>query len=341
MTVNIWRAHQLYCLFFLCLWLSYTVFKKQKLVGMTLFYMLANPLVTFHTNVSWGRYQTFIDFTSALAFGSSILLVTILSQLKLKQLDRLITILCWVNAVNALVVLYNGFGIFNNHTMDTTVLAMVIPLYLRGGRLPGWFLSGLSLYVIYYTGEVMAAATLAAVIFGYLFAISRRAKGISLIVVASLIAYYYPRVDHGSRPAIWATIMGWWWQNANHWFGAGGGSYQWLGPLAQMATGAKTDIAMSLHNDHLQLIFEYGFIGYALLAAVYIRAMWLVRRQAWAFSFLVGAAVAMMGYFPLQYLVSQLMVMGVLSVALYRDPRADILELQDLRIFDSPSHRTH
>lgn len=345
MKVEIWKAHQLYCLFALCLWFSYTIFKKHKLVGVAVFYMLVNPLITFHTNVSWGRWQLNIDFTSALAFAMTILLVTILSQLNLKKLDRLITILCWVNAINAVIVLFNGFGIFNNHTMDTTVLAMVLPLYLRGGRMVGWVLASFSLYIIYLQGEVMAAATLAAVIFGYLIATIPRAKGISLTVILSSIAglayYYFPRVDHGSRPAIWARIMGWWWENANHWFGAGGGAYQWLGPWSQMTAGAKTDIAMSLHNDHLQLIYDYGFIGYALLAMVYIRALWLARARPWVFSFLVGASVAMLGYFPLQYLVSELMILCILCVALYPDQPVALLELQDLRIFDSPSHRTH
>lgn len=81
--------------------------------------------------------------------------------------------------------------------------------------------------------------------------------------------------------------------------GAGIGSFQIFGVAIQRTNGLSLDqLWMSMHSDWLQLIFELGFLGSALVLYVYLDSLY--RSDTPTKIALVGAGVFALFYFPLQ-----------------------------------------
>ena len=319
MDIDIWRTHQFYFLICLILWLGHLLWKKDKSVALALAYVLLNAVFTFNGNFSWGtEIQKTIDYSSAVAFGSSTLLAFIFIAAPQRNVAVMFFFLECVAVIDAILILIYGFGIFNVGTMDTTFLAIMVPGMLRLGW-PGLIIASFFISTITTHGQVMAVATLVGAIMGYLLLKKKSAFWILIVIATITLWQIYPQLDPTSRPIEWKRFMDFWWENSNHLFGAGAGSFQWLGPDLQLKAGMTKDIYVSgMHNDHLQLIFEYGFVGYGLLAIVFCRALWKSRREAWLFSSLCAFAVAMIGYYPLQFLASQIALFCYLRMAIDR-----------------------
>ncbi len=298
----------MWALILLSIWFCSRIFKINKTASVLMGYVLIRGVFAFSSNPELGQ-----SFTGALSFGSSILLCGLFVWAPRSHVAKVLVILEAVAVIDALLVLKFGFGIFNARTMDTTFLSIMTPVILRR-RFMGILTIGLFLYVIYSYGEVMAWSTLIGATMAGLFLKVRWAFWLALAASPMAVLKVYTLVDKGSRPREWVHLMNWWWDHANVWVGTGPGSFEWLGPWIEIKAGMTNDLYMSMHNDHLQLIFEYGFVGYVLFATLFAQALWSSRREVWLFASLVGFSVAMIGYFPVQYMASQ--VAGICFIAL-------------------------
>ncbi len=77
---------------------------------------------------------------------------------------------------------------------------------------------------------------------------------------------------HNPRAILTANYMGWWWDNVNIWWGAGLGSFEWLGLFLKSGIDYTPYL---MHNDWAQMLFEGGVIG--LLMSIFLFAWGAVK----------------------------------------------------------------
>lgn len=103
------------------------------------------------------------------------------------------------------------------------------------------------------------------------------------------------------RWPVWVATMQWWWTHASHWMGTGAGSYFVLGPNVQkQVLGQLSDWLLWMHNDWLQVLFEQGVIGLALLLTTFACALRATARshRYWLVSSLAAYGATMCGNYP-------------------------------------------
>lgn len=136
---------------------------------------------------------------------------------------------------------------------------------------------------------------------------------------SSLLFANEAHMNH-SRMPIWENYMDWWWTNANHFLGAGAGSFEIVGAKNGMALdGDKLATFRMLHNDYLQILFEYGYIGLALFVILCGWILWRLKNKPAQLSTACGMGVFMTSYFPLHFFCSQLIMLYLLTEAINAD----------------------
>ena len=200
----------------------------------------------------------------------------------LSALDRAIT---FGLLLDSLWLLAGGPGVFVGNSQDTLVMALFLPLMWAHWRylavapvlaivaVPGIAAKGLLvLHLIYLSWWTLP------VIIYYAFTLK--------------ISRWHERGE------FIAPYVRWWAAYANSWIGTGPGSFEWL--TATQGLGSR----MWLHNDWLQIGFEFGLVGLVIFAIAYYH---LARKsQDPGFFFLL--AVAMAAYSPLQFWQVQYLV---------------------------------
>ncbi len=219
--------------------------------------------------------------------------------------------------LNAGITFYNGWGMANAGSFDAAIFAAALPIF---AFIPvfkikrSWaFHIGFAVVFMLWTRSNTAALILAsyAVFYGFKTAISRNwpnVLGVIGLLGTAVLSLLYKGIASGNaRAEGWKHYIGWWWDNANHYFGTGIGTFQGMGPLIPEVP--KTgEIFLYMHNDYLQMLFEGGFIGLGLfiLAAVYLL------HRTWKNSILIysviGFLVCMLSYSPLHIIIGQLSI---------------------------------
>lgn len=83
-------------------------------------------------------------------------------------------------------------------------------------------------------------------------------------------------------------------------FGFGAGSYHWMG-LDKVISGTRYVI---MHNDYLQVFFEYGLICFSFFVAMLARAVYELRKRPFLCGCAVAYCFAMLTYFPIYFVGS-------------------------------------
>lgn len=148
--------------------------------------------------------------------------------------------------------------------------------------------------------------------------------------VGTMVSYH--KMTHGTlfsdsgRFFIWKLMMSGWWNNGHVWIGQGTGTSQIIIPLAQQfykqahPEYPMSDIWLWFHNDYLQMIFENGIIGGALVLAallVTVKAAW--GKHPWVFGSLLGFLAAGVFNFPAHFPIHAFFGLLVIFTALRRD----------------------
>lgn len=132
------------------------------------------------------------------------------------------------------------------------------------------------------------------------------------------------------RYELWSMALKWW-SEYFHWlFGSGAGTAYILVPRAQIEVGHHTQsFFIWMHNDYLQVLFEYGVLGLSLLLALTLGGLWRLRKTPHLLSVGVGYGVMALGNYPSRLAVHALLGMWLVARAFYKDygKEADLGEL--------------
>jgi O-antigen ligase len=101
-------------------------------------------------------------------------------------------------------------------------------------------------------------------------------------------------VSQGRLDMWWAYIK-WWAVSANHYVGAGLGSFEWISNMIYSDSHGYT----FAHNDYLQVLFELGAIGFALFVVFIATEFYRLRNCGRYFITGCGLCAFMLTYSPL------------------------------------------
>ena len=267
-------------------------------------------------------------------------------------------IMKWFAVVDAIIVLIllhwfpQGAGIFNAGSMDTTFIALCLPLYFY--RQPTFEESNAKSILVWgacFSVSVLAiiltpGSTAYLVLFFSLlsyFVLTRKwaaaIGSICLVVSIGLATQGKDIANDSGRLGPWKTFMSWWWDgppanwksqeailqdgwnNIMAWrvehspvlTGTGTGTFQWIGPAIQ---NTRDNIFIWMHNEYLQVAFEQGLIGLTLMLWVAGVCLWRVRKRPWLFATVVGILASFLTQFPLRYPLSQIFILLVARASL-------------------------
>jgi O-antigen ligase len=241
------------------------------------------------------------------------ILVPVFAVIMADNLRKIFVFMAILLSFDAVYVLSGGNGVMTGATFDAAVMAVFIATMVVGisaekrGKL-------LYLALIPMVGVILTqdggAAIMALLACGLWNAARLRGLRARLIVLAAtvgvaLAGYLTQGAGLYSSPGrlrMWAAYMDWWLANASPWFGAGPGSFNWIGPLTFMDEYQY----YWMHNDWLQILFEYGIIGLALSLAILVKL--LRSKDPRIQTFTVGVAAVMCFYSPLHLIPVQLLI---------------------------------
>lgn len=312
----IWQLHQLIGLTIAALFLCIFIAKQtDAFVGIAAFYSMFSAILLFsNPHDIWGELEGGIDGSSASTLVHLVLLAAIFSNLKEKLFTFLLRSILIITLADCVLVLWNGWGIFNASSADTAMIAMTFPLFFLR-EFKDWIGTFwkpsllLPLVTIVFIRGSTACFILAFEAAAFL-VLTRRRKYI-LISTPIIIGFdYWKRgigfIRLGERATEWGRFLSWWWTNANIWVGTGSGSFEWLGPSIQGPERAEKGFYIMAHNDYVQVLFEQGIIGGALIGAVWIMTLWKLRARPIYFAAAIGGSVCMFTQYPLHFFLSQL-----------------------------------
>jgi hypothetical protein len=242
-------------------------------------------------------------------------------------LDSLYVVGQWVAGVEPF---YRG-GFFGNGAMNAAVIAFTFPAleqFVRSRRRV-WVLWPRIIARAVPCLAVLAAHSniaLAALIVGIVAVEARRgavvhrwAAVLSSAAALGLVGWHLMGGKFGEnsgRFALWRAAMHWWWERHNHWIGAGTGTFLGFGQVISKDLHAGSNW-LWLHNDWLQVLFEQGAIGAALVAALFVLAC--SRAPRWVFAALAAYAVTACGHYPARLPVPAFFGLALVVLAIGSD----------------------
>lgn len=326
--------HQLHQLIVLCLIagaLSYTVsWQTSKLAGVTILYFVCSALyLTFSPWSTWGELQFRVDTSSAqaaLEWAGAVGICVLLFKQGQKAFYELIEAVMFLN--NFAVLIF-GFGIFNAYSVDSTMAAITFPIVLyniinrkKTKRITVYSVIAITLPVIV---SIKTGGTSFFYIFlaeFLVFSILRKEYRIAVIGAVILALTGFARLGEqayftntSGRFETWKKTMVWWVDNVNWFVGSGTGSFWWLGSAIQ---DKKTGLLAFMHNDWLQILFEQGIIGLALMAALFVQAFRRTKKLHLRVT-LAGISVAMLAQYPLRMMLGLVFVLFILFDSLEKE----------------------
>ncbi len=181
-------------------------------------------------------------------------------------------------------------------TFDTALMALTVPFFFNGLWIIGLLPIGVAIGM---QGEGTAYAVLAAQLLGAL------PWAVALLLSTPAIIYFpwkHLLQDHMLRIKMWTTYLGHWWEVAPMFIGFGHDTFRFRGPHFEIE-GKRFAWA---HNDWLEFLFDYGFVGLSFALAVYFFLLYRSRSDTKIFSALLGFGVCMFFYSPLRVITGQI-----------------------------------
>jgi hypothetical protein len=207
------------------------------------------------------------------------------------------------------IIHHEPWGLLLNASMSGCFNASIFPFLDRKEKT----LRYLVLISIVLAGRSLPIAVLFAGI-GASLLIQKRYKELAIAIPGSFALGFLIKGTNLFQPRgrdwIWTQTY-YFFRDHIHWaIGSGLGGFYIVGPTL---TGKNGVIFTWLHSDWLQVLFEEGLIGFAIIASMYIHALWRTRKNAQLFSALVAYAAFGVANMPLRYPLA-----GILGAFLIR-----------------------
>lgn len=257
-------------------------------------------------NLSFGEWHTAFQASAGQTFIEvSLVILGVLTAPK-----WVMKLIPWLAAVETILVLGNGYGLMVAPSFDTALIALCTPF------LPFW-LSAAGIAVIITHHGSTALLILGAQLLAYLFK-NRRDWVLGAVSVPLLLAIGYSHhhgafFDGGERILAWKRFMTFW---ASDWhfitFGVGPGSFMWCSLLIDQF---KAPMFLQMHSDWLQILFEYGVIGFFLAVGTMVGAIRLAWNDRKILPALFGVCAFGLSYHPLRFFPSAFMIMLTIKEA--------------------------
>lgn len=322
--------------------LGWLIYRKSNMVGGILyFYLLVSCINTFFRPTlavpHMGPLMLIqIPNSAAIAIMFLAMIPIVFLQVKGRHFEWLHYLFIGLAVLDSISVIFKlGIDQFHNSgfqlnpAQDGTFIATVLPLvvFISGGpiRRFKWPLATVMILAILKTKETTPIFGLGVAMFCWLWFNGYRIYSIVLpSVLAAVTGFwigYHQFFFPNGRQYIWKLSMDFWVKNINPIVGAGGGTFFIYGPSMELAyhgPGYNQPVYVWLHNDWLQILFEYGAIGLLLAVAFYFTILKRTYKRPWLCSALVVVGATALTQMPLRQFVSSFFI-GFLIESSFRD----------------------
>lgn len=136
------------------------------------------------------------------------------------------------------------------------------------------------------------------------------------LTLALLAIYDYRKLlfaTKGLRLRMWATYFDYFSASGKSiWLGFGPGTFEMVGPTIRIPIKGQADYATAwMHNDWLQILWEYGLVVFLFSLAFYIYVLVRSYHTRHLFCMIVGYGACMCFYSPLHFMLSQLLALAL------------------------------
>lgn len=232
-----------------------------------------------------------------------------LSKTQDKILEKFFTLLM---CVEIFLIWYFGQGLMLMASFDTALLACFVPFA------PSWLVFASLVTIFTHHGATAIVILLAQVVAYAIKSPSWRFYGLGGLLPVSIFTWFRLHdlsMGSDSRIVGYKQFMEAWW-NAG-WptiiFGAGPGSFPWL---SLILSNFKEGSIVQLHSDWLQIMFELGVVGFALVLCLVLKAI----KDSWdeprILAAVFGSAAFGLTYHPLRFFPSMLLIAYIMKKAL-------------------------
>lgn len=202
---------------------------------------------------------------------------------------------------------YGYEGYLGNWGMNVCLLVCLTPFVPRYM----WFISGLLVIL----SDASTAYAVIAVVFLSEWRAQWRMVIPGLICVAVAAAFLSPHLLSDSERFLnWKLYIAYWWENAKF-FGFGPGSFAPIGPYLQVLNGEKNQALLWAHNEYIQVLFEFGALGFVLFAGCFVRVIRAARPVYQ--SLLFGSLACALTNYPFRLALFMVVIVLAISEVLY------------------------
>lgn len=312
--MDMWHVHQTLFLLLLLPIIIFTPFTiGTKLQRIFWTYLLASSI--------WTAFYPFVDITyldKALAFqlpgsAAQAALITLLLPIAIFRANNswLKTLFKAVAVIESIALLGFDHTLFYGTTFSSAYCLICLPLIDIKKSKWDWLMVLPLFTFMVYGGSTALAIALIYCAFTY-----RIADKPLCVILFSLGIYILTRLhpqvlEFNGRLEMWREYY---WQFFNHMplmQGTGIGTWEWIGPfLFKASDGSRF---LWVHNDFLQMLFEGGLIGFALMFVVIVEVLWLVRTRPKLLMMSLAFLVFMFTYYPMHWTVTQCLALYIVK----------------------------
>lgn len=252
-----------------------------------------------------------------------ILFPVVIFGLTEKGKDRLLVLLKCVMFYDAFIVMTGiSSGLFEARTFDAVLIACFFPFWnwRKWHGVLGLLVSAGAIAHVHGRTAMMVLGVMYSVLaIQWSYKNMERiwfwaiAGSLTLCSAKFLISYGPNAFVHDSRDEMWHHFFSWFALNVDVFWGAGLGSFEWLGPLMDPGPNQR-NLGYGyyvMHNDWLQIFFEMGIIGTVLAIVGYVYTAIKLRGKelaAW-----LGIGAGMMFYYPTHAWVIQVLALILIA----------------------------
>lgn len=305
---DIWHLHNFIGMIVAAFVLCLSFRKAFGLLAVTLwFYVLCSLIISFQSPWNDNNLQYRFDASSANGAVFALLIPMAAYLLNNKYKEWVFDCLLCICIVDCCLIYYFGYGIFNAYSFDCAMMAMMYPaLFWRTMKQPkikilaGVFILATIIIKGKSTGSfALIAATLSYFTFDIWFGFIAAA----MILGAAYWANGNLLFSDSARIENWSVFMGWWAENINPWFGTMFGRAEWLLPYL---SPHKQSVFLQMHNEYLQVLFEGGCLGFALMLALFGQMAHLAYQSGnrWKLATIASTCTVCLTQFPFRFALS-------------------------------------
>jgi O-antigen ligase len=299
-------------------WIAFALLVWVLFEAILLFYW---PLITIDT------LSLRLRLVSARSFALVTMLIYFMTKIQPWHIKHMVVFFEVLTLINCGLYLYFGHGVMNAGSVDMAFMAMVYPMMLFRKKLT-WsriIILVLPPACVFFkrSGSTVFFALALGIGAGLL--LQRKWYWVLASTAACLgVGKYIADTGQGGllsdsgRFEPWTVIMNWWVEWANMWMGTGTGSFQWLGPTIQ---NKENDLLIFMHNEYLQVIFEQGVIGFALMLAMIFLCLKGARKSPWLLAPCMSTLFVFVTQMPLRFIFSQLFILMLMRLCLDEDTK--------------------